>query len=131
MIEENIEFINNTKEEFKFFTFVYFNDNKTTFGVVQNDTPKVLMFYDFLKLKNEDDKKEFIKFCEFWWYQSGQTLPINIFIGREFDKFNYILCGYTKKSFVKEPEGPIFSLNNIYLKKAKKKRIDLIAIRNN
>jgi len=126
MIKNNEELMEKVRTKYEFITFLFFNNDMMTCGVVQNEATKVIMVYDFLKIKDEKARVRFLALAERWWWQSSQMVPINMFIGREFDEFSYTLVGYTKKSFVKDPIGPIFSLNNLYLKRPKKKRIDLV-----
>jgi len=126
MIKNNDEIIDKVRNTYAFLTFFFFNNDMMTCGIVQNETTKIIMVYDFLKIKDEDAKKRFLALAERWWWQSSQLIPINMFIGKEFDEFDYTLIGYTKKAFIKDPVGPLFSLNNLYLKRPKKKRIDLV-----
>lgn len=119
------EKIEKTRAKYEFLTFLIMENGQIRVGVVQNENLKVMMLYDFEKIKNEWSKKEFLKIADEWWWGSGQTIPVNAFAGDRFDQFDHILTGYPKKS-VAEVIGPTFSLQNRYLKRIKKKKIEII-----
>ena len=117
--------IDETRSKYEFLTFLVMTTDVVKVGVVQNETLKVMMFYDFEKIKSEDHKREFLDIADEWWWQSNHAIPLNAFAGDRFDKFDYILTGYPKKT-VDEVIGPTFSLQNQYLKRIKKKKIEIL-----
>lgn len=116
--------IQDTQKRYPFLTFLSLCDGSLCVGIVQNETPKLIWFYDF-DLITFELKKEFLKLGDQWWYESNQSIPINYFIGLQFDQFQNYLNGYPKKS-IKKIIGPTFCLANQYLKRIKKKRIEII-----
>ena len=65
-------------------------------GIIQNADIKVLSMYCFEsvpKLLVND----FLNNGSEWWWESNRKLPINIFIGKKFDKFKISLKTYSTK----------------------------------
>ena len=120
--------IEETRSKYEFLTFLSMTTDVVKVGVVQNETLKVMMFYDFEKIRTEEEKREFLQIADEWWWESNQSIPLNAFAGDRFDKFDYILTGYPKK-IVEEVIGPTFSLQNQYLKRIKKKKIEIVGRR--
>lgn len=126
MLDEEVRSqIDDTRSKHEFLTFLVMENGEVRVGIVQNETLKMMMFYDFEKITSENDKREFLAFADEWWWCSSQTVPLNAYVGERFDKFDNILRGYPKK-IVKELIGPTFSLSNKYLKRIKKKKIEIL-----
>jgi len=120
--------IEDTRSKHEFLTFLVMENGDVRVGIVQNETLKMMMFYDFGRIRAEDDKREFLAVADEWWWESNQSIPVNAYAGDRFDKFDHILHGYPKK-IVQEVIGPTFSLSNKYLKRIKKKKIEIISNR--
>lgn len=118
-------FIEETRAQFGFLTFLVMKDGEVRCGIVQNETPKMIMFFDMTRLKDEDQKKRFLAYGDEWWWQRSQSVPVDRYIGSRFDEFQRILRGYPKKSLT-ESIGPTMKLAELYLKRIKKKRIDIV-----
>ncbi len=129
MLDEEVRSqIDDTRSKHEFLTFLVMENGDVRVGIVQNETLKMMMFYDFGKIRGEGDKREFLGIADEWWWQSNQSVPVNAYAGDRFDKFDNILRGYPKK-IVKEIIGPTFSLSNKYLKRIKKRKIEIISNR--
>jgi hypothetical protein len=122
---KTLQDIEETRLNHPFLTFLLV-DTEIHVGVIQNETPKIVMFYDFGKIVNEEDKKRFMKYADEWWWGRNQSVPVDSFIGNRFDRFKMILVGYPKK-LIQSTIGPTFSLQEKYLKRVKKKKIDIIS----
>lgn len=118
--------IDTIRSQHEFFTFLVMKNGDIRCGVVQNETSKLIVFYDFDKIKDEEARERFINFADEWWWGSNQSIPIDSFIGDDFDEFRPALCGYPKKSLELDPIGPTFSIQDLYIKRIKKKRVDLV-----
>lgn len=124
--------IEETRARHEFLTFLVLASDKHSSepdircGIVQNETAKMIMFFDFEKIKSEDAKRRFLKYADEWWWESNQSTPIDSFIGDRFEEFLPALTGYPKKSLECDPIGPRFSLADQYLKRIKKKRVDIV-----
>lgn len=101
-------------------------DGTERLGIVQNETPKVMMFYDFDRIAEESLKREFLVYADQWWWESNQMIPINFFIGVPFDKYQHFLAGHPKKS-IKEVHGPRLCLADHYIKRIKKRRVEVLS----
>lgn len=118
--------IEETRSKYGFLTFLILRENELRCGIVQNETPKMIMFYDMTKLKDDSQKKRFLRYGDEWWWQRNQSVPIDRYIGYRFDEFQWILRGYPKKSLQSALIGPTLKLSDLYLKRIKKKRIDIV-----
>lgn len=125
MLDDNtLSRIEETRSKHEFLTFLIM-DNEIKVGIIQNETLKFVMLFDFEKIRDEGAKKRFLEHADEWWWGSNQSVPINSFIGEPFDEFQHALTGYPKK-IIKQTIGPTFSLAEKYLKRVKKKRIEII-----
>lgn len=122
--EEQIKQIEQTRKKYEFLTFVL-TENDILVGIVQNETPKLLMMYQFDALRDQVSRERFLKYGDEWWWGSNHAVPVNSFIGRRFDEFEPILKGYSRK-IITRMIGPTFNLAEKYLKRVKKKRVDII-----
>jgi hypothetical protein len=116
--------IEETRKNYEFLTFVIF-EKDIVVGIIQNETPKVLMIYQFDMIKTPEDKRIFLQYGDDWWWGSNMSIPINLFIGERFSIFESCLKGYPRKS-IRELIGPTFSLSDRYLRRVRKKKIELI-----
>ena len=114
-----------TRAKHEFLTFIILENNDFRVGVVQNETPKIIMMYDFGKIHEESLKRKFLKYGDIWWWERNQSLPIDVFIGESFDTYQPMLSGFPKKN-ISEIIGPTFSISELYLKRIKKKKIEII-----
>ena len=80
-------------------------------GIIQNADIKVLSMYCFEsvpKLLVND----FLNNGSEWWWESNRKLPINIFIGKKFDKFKISLKTYSTKD-CNVVLGPVTKLTDL------------------
>lgn len=126
--EETLKEIEATRTKYEFMTFVVLKDDIIV-GIVQNETPKILMIYQFDMLKTTDEKEVFLQFGDEWWWGSNHSVPINLFIGDRFEQFEYCLRGYPKKP-IEDMIGPTFSLADRYLRRVRKKKIEIVVTKN-
>src|SRR5688572_26466075 len=121
--EQTRQGIEETRAKYEFMTFVVMKDDIAV-GIVQNETPKILMIYQFDLLRSTEDKEVFLQFGDEWWWGSNHSIPINLFIGERFEAFEYVLRGYPRKP-VLDLIGPTFSLAERYLRRVRKKKIEI------
>lgn len=122
--EQMLQEIEDTRLKYEFMTFVILKDDIIV-GVVQNETPKILMIYQFDLLHSTQEKEQFLQFGDEWWWGSNHSIPINLFIGDRFEAFDYCLRGYPRKP-IEDLIGPTFSLADRYLRRIRKKKIEVI-----
>lgn len=130
MIDEQTRLeIEETRSKHEFMTFVILKDDVIV-GIVQNETPKILMIYQFDLLRSTEEKEQFLQYGDEWWWGSNQSIPINLFIGDRFEAFEYCLRGYPRKP-IEEMIGPTFSLADRYLRRVRKKKIEIVVSKSN
>lgn len=117
--------IEETRAEHEFLTFLVLSTGEVKVGIVQNESPKMVLFYDFEKIRDAEHQKLFLELGDSWWWGSNQALPVDSFIGEDFDIFGPTLTGYPKKA-IDEMHGPSISLQEQYLKRVKKKKIEIV-----
>lgn len=126
--EQTLQDIEDTRRKYEFMTFVITKDDIIV-GIIQNETPKLLMIYQFDLIRTTEEKEEFLQFGDEWWWGSNHSVPVNLFIGDRFEKFEYILRGYPRKP-IEELIGPTFSLADRYLRRIRKKKIEIVVQKN-
>jgi hypothetical protein len=112
------------RENFPFIS-VLTHGGKEYVGIIINQDANVTSFYDYECLETEEEKKHLLRLGEAWWWESNRMIPINIFLRNEIHDFKYAIRNYTTKD-VKILFGPVTSLNNIIIKRIKRKSITLV-----
>jgi hypothetical protein len=94
-------------------------------GIIINQDAQVTSMYDYSLIKDETEKARFLELGEVWWWESNRQIPINIFLLKEIADFRYSIRNFSTKD-VKVMLGPCTSLNDIIVKRIKRKSITLI-----
>jgi hypothetical protein len=94
-------------------------------GIIQNRDVTVTTLYDFGNIVNAEEKKIFLDLASIWWWESNRSVPINIFLKKEWEPFRYCLRTFSNKDLT-IVHGPICSLNDILRKKSKRRSITLV-----
>lgn len=126
--EQTMQDMEDTRLKYEFMTFLILKDDIIV-GIIQNETPKVMMIYQFDLLKTTEEKEKFLQFGDEWWWGSNHSIPINLFIGDRFEHFEYVLRGYPRKP-IEDVIGPTFSLAERYLRRVRKKKVEMIVQKN-
>jgi hypothetical protein len=111
-------------EKYPFITLCVYA-NQEYVGVVQNRDDVVTTIYDFGAVVSQEDKLEFLELASTWWWESNRSIPINIFLRRDWDKFRPTLRTFINKD-LEILHGPACSLLDIARKKSKRKSITLV-----
>ena len=114
----------NLQENFPFISVVNYVTSEVV-GIIINQNAQITSMYDYSLIKPEADKKRFLDLGEVWWWESNRKIPINIFLLREIREFRYAIRNFTTKD-VEVMLGPCTSLNDIIIKRIKRKSITLI-----
>lgn len=114
----------NLQENFPFIS-VLVHVNHEYVGIIINQDAQVTSFYDYALIKTEAEKQQFIALGEAWWWESNRQIPINIFLAQEIVPFRYVIKNFSTKD-VKLMHGPCTSLNDIIVKRIKRKSITLV-----
>ncbi len=114
----------NLQENFPFISILT-HVNQEYVGVIINQDQQITSFYDYTSIRSDDEKSKFLELGEAWWWESNRQIPINIFLHREIGAFKYAIKNFSTKD-VKILLGPCTSLNDIIVKRIKRKSITLI-----
>ena len=114
----------NLQENFPFISIINHVD-KEYVGIVINQDSQITSFYDYSAIRSESEKSRFLELGEAWWWESNRQIPINIFLSREIVEYRYIIKNFSTKD-VKILLGPCTSLNDIIVKRVKRKSITLV-----
>lgn len=114
----------NLQENFPFISVIT-HVNQEYVGIIINQDAQVTSIYDYSSIKTEIEKAKFLELGEAWWWESNRQIPINIFLSKEILEFRYAIKNFSTKD-VKVLLGPCTSLNDIIVKRIKRKSITLI-----
>lgn len=114
----------NLQENFPFISVIT-HVNQEYVGIIINQDAQVTSMYDYAAIKSDHEKAKFLELGEAWWWESNRQIPINIFLLREIAEFRYAIRNFSTKD-VKVLFGPCTSLNDIIVKRIKRKSITLV-----
>ena len=114
----------NLQENFPFISVIN-HVNQEYVGIIINQDAQVTSMYDYTMIKTDEEKQRFLELGEAWWWESNRQIPINIFLARDIFEFRYVIKNFSTKD-VKLMHGPCTSLNDIIVKRIKRKSITLI-----
>jgi hypothetical protein len=94
-------------------------------GIIINQDAQVTSIYDYSAIRTDLEKSRFLELGEAWWWESNRQIPINIFLSKEIIEYRYVIRNFSTKD-VKVLLGPCTSLNDIIVKRIKRKSITLV-----
>jgi hypothetical protein len=114
----------NLQENFPFISVIN-HVNQEYVGIIINQDAQVTSIYDYSAIRTELAKSRFLELGEAWWWESNRQIPINIFLAKEIIEYRYVIRNFSTKD-VKVLLGPCTSLNDIIVKRIKRKSITLV-----
>ena len=111
-------------EKYPFITLCVYASNEYI-GVVQNRDDAVTTIYDFGAVLTQQHKLEFLELANTWWWESNRSIPINIFLKKDWLPFKACLRTFTNKD-LEILHGPACSLGEIASKRGKRRSITLV-----
>ena len=114
----------NLQENFPFISVIN-HVSQEYVGIIINQDAQVTSIYDYSAIRSDTEKQRFLELGEAWWWESNRQIPINIFLAKEIIQFRYIIKNFSTKD-VKIMFGPVTSLNDIIVKRIKRKSITLV-----
>jgi hypothetical protein len=114
----------NLQQNFPFISVINHVDHEYV-GIIINQDAQVTSLYDYTAIKTDEEKTRFLELGEAWWWESNRQIPINIFLLREILPYRYAIRNFSTKD-VKVLLGPCTSLNDIIVKRIKRKSITLV-----
>ena len=112
------------QEKFPFLSVVTYGGNEFV-GVIINQDATVTSMYVYTDLKSSEEQRLFLELGEAWWWESNRLIPINIFLKKDMDIFKYCIVTMNSKD-VRIVIGPCVNLNDLSLKRVKRKSIQLV-----
>ena len=94
-------------------------------GIIQNRDDSVTTIYDYAALVEQQDKLDFLELGSVWWWESNRSVPINIFLRNDWDRFRFTLRTFNNKDLA-VVHGPICSLSDLARRKTKRRSITLV-----
>ena len=90
-----------------------------------NQDAQVTSFYDYGKIMMPEDKMQFLKLGESWWWESNRKIPINIFLKGDWTYFRTTLTSLATKD-LEVVHGPCVRLSDIAKRRIKRRTIQLV-----
>ena len=112
------------QENFPFLSVVTYGGNEYI-GVIINQDVTVTSMYIYTDIRTEIEQRAFLDLGEVWWWESNRMIPINIFLRGEIEPFKYAIMTMNSKD-VKVSIGPCVNLNNLSVKRIKRKSVQLV-----
>ena len=116
--------IKEIQEKFPFLSVVVYGGQEYI-GIIANQDQWVTSMFVYTSLKSEQEKKALLDLGEVWWWESNRLIPINIFLRNEMEYFKYVLTTMNSKD-VKVTMGPCVNINNLSVKRVKRKNVQLV-----
>ena len=114
----------NLQQNFPFISVIT-HVNHEYVGIIINQDANITSMYDYASIKTDVEKAKFLELGEAWWWESNRQIPINIFLLKEISEFRYAIKNFSTKD-VKVMLGPCTSLNDIIVKRIKRRSITLV-----
>ena len=112
------------QNNFPFISVVQYGGNEYV-GIIINQDQYVTSMYVYTDLRSPKEQQDFLNLGDVWWWESNRLIPINIFLRNELEKFKYSIMTMNSKD-VKVSVGPTVNLNNMSIKRVKRKNVQLI-----
>lgn len=116
--------IKDIEKKFPFISVVVYGGQEYV-GIIVNQDQLVTSMYVYTQLKTEQEKHLFLQMGGIWWWESNRLIPISIFLADEMQQFNHALMTMNSKD-VKVSLGPCVNLNNLAVKRIKRKNVQLV-----
>jgi hypothetical protein len=114
----------NLQENFPFISVINHVSHEYV-GIIINQDAQITSIYDYSAIRTDEEKQRFLELGEAWWWESNRQIPINIFLLKEIAEFRYVIKNFSTKD-VKVVFGPCTSLNDIIVKRIKRRSITLV-----
>ena len=112
------------EENFPFISVVQYGGNEYV-GIIINQDQYVTSMYVYTDIRSREEQQTFLNLGEVWWWESNRLIPINIFLRNDVEYFKYCIMTMNSKD-VKVSVGPTVNLNNMSIKRVKRKNVQLI-----
>jgi hypothetical protein len=110
-------------EQYPFLSLVTYGGQEYV-GIIQNQDDSFLSMYDYSKIDN-NLKGLFLELGDVWWWESNRTIPINLFLKKDFFSFSRYLITFNIKD-TEVVRGPSVSIADLAKKRSKRRNIQLV-----
>ena len=118
MLRKDIE------ENYPFISVVTYGGSEYV-GIITNQDQFVTSMLVYSNLRTIEEKKLLLKLGEIWWWESNRMIPISIFLRKEITNIKHSQITMNSKD-VKVVLGPTVNLNNLAMKRVKRKNVQLV-----
>ena len=92
-----VELFEKIAERYPFITFCTYAGNEYV-GVIQNRDDQITTIYNFGGIVHDRIKNvTFLEFANQWWWESNRSIPINIFLKKDWEQFRPYLKTFINK----------------------------------
>jgi len=105
-------------EQYPFLSLVTYGGQEYV-GIIQNQDDSFLSMYDYSRL-DADLKPLFLELGDSWWWESNRTIPINLFLKKDFLQFSKYLITFNIKD-TQVVRGPSVSIADLAKKRSKRR----------
>ncbi len=112
------------EQNFPYISVVTYGGNEYV-GIIANQDQYVTTMFVYTDLKTNKEKERLLELGSVWWWESNRMIPINIFLREDMKDFNHCLLTMNSKD-VRVTIGPVTNINNLTVKRVKRKSVQLI-----
>ena len=112
------------QENFPFVSVVNYGGAEYV-GIICNQDQHVTTMIVYENLHTGEEKERLLELGEIWWWESNRMIPINIFLRKEIADLKYAIMTMNSKD-VRVVMGPTVNLNNLSIKRVKRKSVQLL-----
>jgi hypothetical protein len=112
------------EQNFPYISVVTYGGNEYV-GIIANQDQFITSMYVYTNIKSDDERRLFLQLGDIWWWESNRMIPINIFLRDELQQFSYAITTMNSKD-VRVTIGPCVNLNNLAVKRVKRKSVQLV-----
>ena len=112
------------QENFPFLSVVTYGGNEYI-GIIINQDAIVTSMYVYTDLRTKLEQESFLEMGDVWWWESNRLIPISIFLRNEMEPYRYAITTMNSKD-VRVSIGPCVNLNNLTIKRIKRKSVQLV-----
>lgn len=123
MIDRDAAALEKIRETYPFFSILILRDGTQVPGIIQNSNSTIVWIYQFEEVEKLL-RKPFLEHGRTWWNQSDRTIPIEVFIGPEFDVFRPYLKGHPRKN-IETVHGHLVELGETFRRRIKRKIVSI------
>tara|TARA_R110002074_G_scaffold185003_1_gene350374 strand:- start:234 stop:602 length:369 start_codon:yes stop_codon:yes gene_type:complete len=112
------------EKNFPFVSVVQYGGNEYV-GIIINQDQYVTSMYVYTSIRSKVEQQHFLELGDTWWWESNRLIPISIFMRDDMTHFRYAIMTMNSKD-VKVSIGPTINLNNMAIKRIKRKSVQLV-----